>query len=305
MLSISTVFAIKRCPTWQLMLDEALKCGFSSVELGVQVPESWLQEIERSVKKGEIAVSSLHNYVPMLTNLPPNRHVYSGYFLTSYDENESRLAVDLTRRTIKWAGRLGAKAIVAHAGEVPTDPTGRNVFEYAAKFSVKGKLYSSYTNSLFEDRVAKTPKYMDALQRNLEAVLETADAEKVCVALENRVYANEVPDMDETLFLLKKFKGSPLGYWHDAGHGEIFARMGFVDRHESILETLGTSLIGMHLHDLKGLDDHFTPGFGDFEFGILKPYAKNGVLKVIETHKYTSPEELKKGIKHLNKAGIA
>ncbi|NIS46468.1 MAG: hypothetical protein GWN76_11420, partial [candidate division Zixibacteria bacterium] len=41
-------------------------------------------------------------------------------------------------------------------------------------------------------------------------------------------------------------------------------------------------LIGVHLHDAIGLDDHIPPGSGEIDFAALKPFLKADTIKVIE-----------------------
>jgi sugar phosphate isomerase/epimerase len=307
MLSISTAYAMYRCRTWHELLETTKELGFGALELNVEVPGKWFPEIYNSVKRGEITVSSLHNYSPKIEALPPGRTIYSGFRLTSDDIDERRSAVHYTLRTIEWAKNLGAGVVVLHAGDIPTDPLGGEVYAYARKFGLNGKLYHKYVTALFSDRKAKSAKYMDLLKKGLEPVVKAAEKAKVVLGIENRMYGHEIPDISETSELLNEF-GSAVGYWHDTGHAEVFVRMGFVKSHEEILRALGDKIVGFHLHDMLALSDHNTPGTGDFDFGALKPYMKNGVVKVIEAHPKTDwgkfKKHLKKSIKYLESKGI-
>ena len=50
-------------------------------------------------------------------------------------------------------------------------------------------------------------------------------------------------------------------------------------RHRDYLERYQQNLLGLHLHDIKGTQDHLAPGTGDFDFSVLKPYIKKTLSK--------------------------
>lgn len=118
------------------------------------------------------------------------------------------------------------------------------------------------------------------------------------------MYFHEIPNIDETLYLLDKFRGGPLAYWHDVGHAEVFVRLGLAKNHEFFLEKLSPSMAGMHLHDIKKFDDHFAPGSGEFDFDILKKYISPETIKVMEVHSKASRTDIEEAKKCLLKAGI-
>lgn len=304
MLSISTAFAMNRCRNWNALLEEAGKAGFSSLELNVEVPEEWFLEIEGSVNKGAISIASLHNYSPKLTDIPPGRNIYSGYLLTAADESERQTAVKYSLRTIEWAGRLNARAVVIHAGKAPVSPDGWELFDFARKFGVKAKLYANHLSALMSEREKLAPALIDNLKRSLEPLFESAARNNVRLGLENRVYLDEIPNINEVRSLLDEFKGAPVGYWHDTGHAEIFVRMGAAESHEDLIAPVRDNVLGAHLHDLKGFEDHYAPGRGDFDFRKVSPFFSKDTVKVVEAHPKSTVDEIRDGIKHLKKCGV-
>jgi sugar phosphate isomerase/epimerase len=304
MLSISTAFNIYRHKSWQKLLDEFRKLGFKFLELNVETPEEWFEDIKNSVARGEIGISSLHNFCPKLRNLPAGRTIFSGYLLTSDDADERELAVRYTKKTIDWASELGAKKVVVHAGDIPTEPSGHDLFNYISQFGREGRLYRKYVDSILIDREKKSAGYMDLLLKGLDPIISYAAEKGIMIGLENRFYVNEIPNIEETAFILKKFAGGPVGYWHDTGHAEIAVRLGFVASHDIFLKNLSFALIGMHLHDVSGISDHFAPGCGDLDFGVLKPYVSDNIALVIEAHQKSSVGDLVKGLEYLKTKGI-
>lgn len=304
MLSISTAYNIDKKKSWEKLVSDVKSLGFDSVELNVEIPEKWMSDIEQSVNAGEIKISSLHNYCPELENLPEGRTIYSGFLLTSDNNEERELAVKYTIRTIDWAKRFNAKAVVIHAGEVHTDPSGREFIKYIQQFGRNGKLYKHYENALMLDRKKKSSKYMENLYRSLDKILSYMSDKDILLGLENRFYYHEIPNIEEVLQIIDKFSGAPIGYWHDTGHAEIFVRNGWVKRHLDFLEPLYSRLIGMHLHDLREFSDHFAPGSGDFDFSILKPYISQNTIMVVEAHQKSTFTEVKEGINYLRKTGF-
>jgi len=52
----------------------------------------------------------------------------------------------------------------------------------------------------------------------------------VLLGLENRYHDHELPGPDDFKVIFDKFKGAPVGYWHDTGH----AHANFIDFVDSI-----------------------------------------------------------------------
>ena len=105
--------------------------------------------------------------------------------------------------------------------------------------------------------------------------------------------------------IFDKFVGAPLYYWHDTGHAEVFSRMLWSKSHAELIAPLAKHIGGFHLHDLRGIVDHYAPGSGDFDFKCLLPYIKNKPCLVVESHAKSTFDELSNSIKHLNSIGIA
>jgi sugar phosphate isomerase/epimerase len=303
-LSLSTAFNIKEYNSWTKYLPAVKKLGFDTLELNVEVPESWMPEIERSVCREEIRISSLHNFCPRLENLPDNRTVYTGYILNSDSEEERELALRHTFRTIEWANRMRAKAVVIHAGEVRTDPSGGEFYRYLQQFGRNGKMYPRYLEALMADRKKKSSYCLELLMKSLDRIIEFAREKDVRIGLENRYFLHEIPSFDEIGVLLDHYVGAPFGYWHDTGHAEVFVRQGWVENHAAYLARYAPRAIGCHLHDLKKLSDHYAPGSGDLDFRGIASYLAGIPLKVVEAHAKSRPKEVAASIGFLRQSGV-
>jgi len=125
-------------------------------------------------------------------------------------------------------------------------------------------LYGGYWEALVKSRAERSPAHLSKLMKSLDELLALASDRHVTLGIENRFYFHEMPNIEEVSLLLKKYPDAPLGYWHEPGHAEMFVRQGWVKHHADFLTPFEGRIAGLHLHDLRGLHDHFAPGSGDF-----------------------------------------
>jgi len=111
---------------------------------------------------------------------------------------------------------------------------------------------------------------------NGETLVRNAEQKGVLLGFENREAFDELPlDADHPDLIAAMAKPNACGYWHDTGHAQVYENMGLL-RHEEYLERFRDRLLGVHLHDVKGvINDHNAPFTGDFDFAILKPFLNN------------------------------
>jgi sugar phosphate isomerase/epimerase len=65
---------------------------------------------------------------------------------------------------------------------------------------------------------------------------------------------------------------------------------------EDLLTTHGERLVGIHLHDAAGMNDHLAPGNGEIDFTILKPYLKAAPAVVIELAPGTDAADVRQAV---------
>jgi sugar phosphate isomerase/epimerase len=95
--------------------------------------------------------------------------------------------------------------------------------------------------------------------------------------------------------LIQRFGNTHFGAWHDIGHGRIRQNLGFINQ-ERWLQKIQDYLVGMHIHDVAPpAYDHLMPPEGEVDFDRLKPYASEGVIRVMEPSPRATPEEVARG----------
>ena len=112
-----------------------------------------------------------------------------------------------------------------------------------------------------------------------------------------------MPNFEEIGHILARFHGGNLRYWHDVGHARVQERLGFI-RQRDLLEAYSDMLIGIHLHDVLGVDDHFAPGQGETNYKELKPFLNPSHLKIFEVHPKVDRDHLLEGIRFIKSLGL-
>jgi sugar phosphate isomerase/epimerase len=147
-------------------------------------------------------------------------------------------------------------------------------------------------------RQARKKRNIDAVLASLEVLNKEAVNRGVVLGIENRFHFHEVPDFEEIGHILREFKGGNIRYWHDVGHARVQENLGLT-RQEGLLEAYSEEMAGIHLHDVRGLDDHLAPGQGEVDFEEIKPFLRPSTIKILEVHSRVPREEVLKGIRLL------
>jgi len=293
-LGVSTSWNAKKDKTLFKVLEEIKNIGFRILELDPHMTEEELKKILEFVEKGEIKVVSLHNFCPRPEYIPEGRNLHRAYLISSNDVEERKKAVELTKRTIDWADRLGAKFVVVHAGEVPVKYSPRLMYESYINGDID-KFYN-LRNAIMAERKGKSAEYLEYTIESLKEIVEYAVKKGIIVGLENRFYPHEIPDFNEIGLIIENLKDG-IGYWHDVGHAQIWQNLGYGALHEDFLRNYKP--VGLHLHDVKGVTDHWAPGSGNIDFKKIFSQVDENVSKIIEVHPKVSLPELKEGINYI------
>lgn len=62
-------------------------------------------------------------------------------------------------------------------------------------------------------------------------------------------------------------------------------------------------IIEVHLHDVKGINDHLAPGLGEVDFRMVAAYLPDTAIRTFELQPANTPEQVKAGLKYLAERG--
>jgi sugar phosphate isomerase/epimerase len=284
------------------LLRPILDLGFDGVELDYRITRQIYQEALPLIRKYSIRVLSIHNYFPVPDILPTELANGDCFSLSSLDHEERQRGISYTTRTLETAHNLEARAVVLHLGRVET-PLPKNGLQRLYREEEWRDESAKLLQQEMEERSRRRAPHLDALLFSVEKLLKRAEQLRVTLGIENRYYFQEIPDKDEVRIILDHFRGGPIGYWHDTGHAAVFEHLG-IGRHEELLRLYAPYLIGVHLHDALGVEDHKPPGHGEIDFAMVKAYLPDEAIKIMEIRPEATREEILKGREYLKTKGI-
>jgi sugar phosphate isomerase/epimerase len=170
------------------------------------------------------------------------------------------------------------------------------LYQYFISNRIDSEEAQIFLHNKLKERNTHKPKHMDSLLSSLDRLVPVAEKQGVLLGLENRYHYHELPGLDDFRLVFDAFQGAPIGYWHDTGHAHANETLGFIGRN-TLLQNYADKLIGVHLHDAIGLDDHVPPGSGEIDFTALKPFLKTDTIKVIELKPGIPVSEVSEGIR--------
>jgi len=303
--ALSTSFFQLRCEEdGENLLDAVRDLPVSGVELDYRMPATVFHRIRPALQRSDLRVVSLHNFFPR-----PMEFMQTGgsgdLFSLADTRRDHRLeAVKRTLQTIDHAHGLEARAVVLHCGRVDMAAETDRLY---ARFRNDGGLTEDCRQWLagkLAERDRLKPAHLDALRFSLDDLLRAADRRQVRLGMETRYHYHELPGPEDFEGLLAEFDGAPLGYWHDTGHAFVTAQLGLTTEN-GLLERLAGRLVGLHLHDARGLEDHLSPGTGQIDFKALAPHLAAGIPAVLELRPGTPQSAVRDGLALLDGLGKA
>jgi len=301
-IGLSTVWTSRDARSGEELLGPILDLGFEGVELEYRITEQLYEEIRPRILNDEVQVLSIHNYFPVPAIIPPERVSGDCFSLSSLDREERDNGVSYTFRTLETAHDLEARVVVLHLGRVETD-LPRNGLQQLYRENTSNDEVAKLLQQEREERSRLRDPHLDALLFSLERIVKRASQLGVVVGIENRYYYQEMPNKEEIGIILDQFRGGPIGYWHDTGHAAVFEALGIL-QHEELLKLYAPHLVGVHLHDAHGIDDHKPPGQGEINFEMVKGYLPKGAIKIMEIQPSARGHEITDGLEFLQEKGI-
>ena len=299
-LGLSSMWAIGRFTHLGDFFAAGRAMGFDRFELNHKVSPALLATLPR----GKVNITSVHHPCPAV--LPASEIKGRGLFLSSTNEDKREAAVNMLRTTLRTAVEVGARAVIVHAGQLDMDPRLEDELRRLHQEGLAGSpAFQEIWDRLEAAHRAHVAVSLEIARRSLHELLPDLDRLGLCLGVEVRVHYHELPSRpEEAAYLLADADPTLIGYWHDTGHAERLARLGFVP-HAAWLEMLSSRLIGVHFSDIRGLQDHLAPGLGDFDFSLLTPYLSPEIIRTCEVQHWNQPEEIVAGIAHLRATGCA
>ncbi len=298
-LALSTRWNGYRHETGEGMLDEIRALGFDTVELGYDLRLDLAPGVMARLRSGAIAVSSVHNFCPVPVGVP---HGHPELFsLSSLDKTERRLAVHHTEKTIRFAAEVGARGVVAHAGNVRMRRYTARLIALAEAGKLNTARYDRIKLKLLMKRARKAAPYLAALESSIDELLPVLEACGIRLGFENLPSWEAIPTEVELHELTSRLDSPWIGYWHDIGHGQIRQNLGLVNQLHW-LTRLTPRLVGMHIHDVRGTaQDHVAPGLGDIDFRDFAAAAAACPACVLEPTPGTPADQLQNALDHLRR----
>jgi sugar phosphate isomerase/epimerase len=299
-LSVSTMWGAQgRYADLGDMVDGVRDAGGERIEINYMPTR---EQLEQLIARPDLVVSSVHNICPRPTDATGTR--LPDPSLVAVDAAERRHAVALTKATMDLARRLGADAIVVHAGELTVLPEEEQRLDalYRAGANDTDE-FATVRERIVAARRAIAPPAVERLVSSLRGLVPYAEATGVRLGLESRQDYRDIPVLDDCAVIFGTFDSPMLGYWHDTGHAQRQANLGYTP-HEAWLAQLGHRLVGFHLHDCLGLRDHLIPGRGRVDFGMVVSYLRANTVPACEFDYCEEVADIREGLGYLRAAGF-
>jgi sugar phosphate isomerase/epimerase len=257
---------------------------------------------ERLLNGSGARLTSVHAPAP-LTDVNGRRN--SSLNLASPDAEERRTAIEHTRRSIDHAAAADARFVVVHLGAVapemlPSELRMRRLFDSGTR---AGEEYDPLRRETLERRAELAPPAFERARESLAELVAYARERGVAIGIENRLHHHEIPLVSEAQALLADYTSTEVGYWHDVGHAEVQARLGYVDK-RAWLDALAPRTIGCHLHDVDGIGDHRAPGRGDVEWEYLAAGLPPAAQRVLEINQHEPDDAVAGAVAFLRERGV-
>jgi len=297
--SLTTRWNARRHETGETMLEEILALGFDHVELGFDLTANLVQGVRNMVKAGSVKVDSVHAYCP----LPPVPYPSPEPFtLAASDPGIRANALHYLEKTIRFAAEIGARVVVAHAGNVEMKMLSMNLIELTAAGRQYDEEYEKARMQLILAREKAVPAQLPHLYTGIEYLLPLLEETRQTLAFEILPTWEAIPTEVEMETLLTHFNSPRLRCWLDLGHGQIRENLGLIS-HARWAKRLRPWLVGMHIHDVRPpATDHLMPPAGTTKFEDFKEVARADIIRVIEPSPSVAAADIVTGLKMIREA---
>lgn len=274
--ALSTMWHVDQKTSFNESFEIVRSLGISRFELNHQVTQDHLAEFDRDRNY----ISTVHDPCPAPESL--NALKANDVLISSLNATKRNQAVDLVKRTIELAHRLGSRSVVLHTGSIICDHS--NDKRLRALFT-EGKRNSSDYEALkvemVQHRASYAAPHLEAVKMSLLQILEFNQSSGLTIGIENRYRYYDLPLPDEMDDLLRLSGDAKYGFQFDTGHAHALEALGLCEK-GIWLKRFSDRIIGVHLHDVCGIQDHQLPGEGDIDFISIAPKIPENCQKTIE-----------------------
>lgn len=293
-LALSTMWGIKRFETLGKFFQEGSALGFTRFELNYAIDSAMLESLNG------YRVVSVHEPCP--ADISVSELKKRNWLISATNERERREGVNAIKRSIDLAQKLGARAVIVHPGKVDVntaiDNKLRELYRQGKKETSE---YARLKEQFVAARAAQARVNFSAARHSVIELAEYAGARGIQLGLENRYHYFEIPSPDELRDLLE-LGFDNVGFWYDVGHAETWDQLGFVP-HEEWLRRFASRIIGVHLHDVIGIDDHRAAGTGQIDWTMVARYLPANAMRTCEFQNDNSPAQIRAGVQWLIEKG--
>jgi sugar phosphate isomerase/epimerase len=298
--ALSTHWNASRHTSGEAMIEEILGLGFRRVELGYDLRLDLVPGVEEMVRRGAVTVDSVHNFCPVPVGAPRGHPEL--FTLAATDPRERQGAIQHTARTIQFAASVGARHVVAHAGNVDMDRFSPALFEMATAGEIDTPRFEQLKGRMLDQRDRKAEKQLALLRDSLERLTPVLQESDVTLCLENLPTYESIPTEVEAEHLLRSSGLERVRCWYDIGHAQIRQNLRLINA-ERWAERLRPYIAGLHIHDVvPPAMDHVMPPNGRVDFARLRRLAEGPVLRVFEPHPQAPAEDVKAGLAFIQAA---
>ncbi|HWN94939.1 MAG TPA: TIM barrel protein [Methylomirabilota bacterium] len=297
MYSLSSCWNSQRHIDGRAMLEEIRALGFEYAELSHGIRISLLPGILDAVDSGLIKISTLHNYCPLPMGI--DRPAPNVFQFSSENPRERDNAFKHTVKTIETAARLKAPLVVLHMGSVDMKEYTDKLIGLIEDGKKETPKFQKLHDEVLRKREDKKEEYVNNAYEMLRRLIPEAEKHGVLLGVENREALEEIPFDDELEYFFREFDSPVMRYWHDTGHAQIKANLGFID-HMLHVDALEPRLAGFHIHDVEYPGrDHQQPGTGCVDFAALKKFVRPEHIKVFEFSPKMDAAQAAAGVAHI------
>ncbi len=295
--ALSTMWGIKENVPLSILLQNGRDLGFARFELNHNVSPDAFDDLDQN----QFHIGSLHDPCPAI--ISTKELDKRDWLVTSLDETLRIKGVDVIKRTIEQAVTLCSTLVVIHPGRVVGDHSLDKLIREQYRKGEKGSpTYETLRHQLIKDRAIRGKPHLDSLLKSVAELIEFSSNSGIMLGLENRLHYYELPIFEEMQTLLSTFTQSWVGWQFDVGHLQIHAALGLTNFDEW-LNHFGSRIMGIHLHDVQGIDDHLSPGCGDVDFSKIAKFLPEFAYRTLEVDSKLSKEEIRSGMETLVATG--